>query len=349
MTDSTRTPIRHSRRGLFTPFIIVGLLLVAWTGWWFYLTSQIETRLEDRAEALRQGGWTISHAAVTTTGWPFRARVSIPHADILAPSGHGVAASELVAEANAWNPDRWVVVAPDGLTLTRAGKGKVGIGGDGLRLSVSQLNARFPDLRAEMIRPTFTTHADAEPFPIASAERIQLETRPHLTDGQPSTDEMDVLFVLTEARGRPGGPVEGATRQGRLSAHIEGTIGEASHLQGMNSAGVFAAWTAAGGRFTAVRGRLKAGDSTAVISSDALSAGTDGRLQGSLALTAERPMAAIAGLAGSRSGAVNRVGAAGAAAATAASGERPVDLAVQFRDGRTWLGPFALAPAPRLF
>jgi hypothetical protein len=346
MTDM---PSRHSRRGLFTPFIIVGVLLAAWTGWWFYLTSQIETRLEGQVEALRQDGWTVTHAAVTTTGWPFRARVSIPHADILAPSGHGIAAPELVAEANAWNPDRWVVVAPDGLTLTRAGKGKVGIGGDGLRLSVSQLDARFPDLRAEMIRPTFTAHGDAEPFPIASAERIQLETRPHLTDGQPSTDEMDVLFVLTEARGRPGGPVEGATRQGRLTAQVEATIGEASQLRGMDSAGVFAAWTAAGGRFTGVRGRLQAGDSTAILSSDALLAGADGRLQGSLAVTAERPMAAIAGLAGSRSGAVNRAGAAGAAAATAASGERPVDLVVQFRDGRTWLGPFALAPAPRLF
>ncbi len=182
-----------------------------------------------------------------------------------------------------------------------------------------------------------------------SAERIQLETRPHLTDGQASSDELDVLFRLVDARGPPGGPVEGATRQGRLSADVETTIVGASRLQGMDAAGVFAAWTEAGGRFSAVRGRLKAGDSTAVISSDALSAGPDGRLRGSLALTAEKPMAAIAGLARSRSGAVNRMGAAGAAAATAASGERPVDLVVQFRDGRTWLGPFALAPAPRLF
>ncbi|MBU4135705.1 MAG: DUF2125 domain-containing protein, partial [Alphaproteobacteria bacterium] len=159
----------------------------------------------------------------------------------------------------------------------------------------------------------------------------------------------DVLFRLVDARGRPGGPVEGATRQGRLSADVEATIVGASRLRGMDSAGVFSAWTAAGGRFVGVRGRLKAGDSTALISSDDLSAGPDGRLRGSLAVRAERPMAAIAGLAGSRSGAVNRAGAAGAAAATAATGERPVDLVIQFRDGRTWLGPFALAPAPRLF
>lgn len=340
---------RHSRRGLLTPFLIAGVLLAAWTGWWFYLTTQIETRLDARVAALRQDGWTIRYASRTTTGWPFRARVSIPHAEIMAPSGHGVAAPELVAETNAYNPDRWVVIAPDGLTLTRAGKGKVGIAGDGLRLSVSHLRERFPDLRVEMIRPTFTTHRDAEPFPIASAERILLNVRPHLTDGRAATDEMDVAFELVDARGRPGGPVEGATRQGRLTARIEGTVLNASRLGGMDSAGVFAAWTASGGRFTAIKGELQAGESRARIESQTLSADGDGRLQGEVALRAEKPLAAISGLAGSRTGAVNRLGAAGAAAATAASGDRGVDLVIQFRDGRTWLGPFALAPAPKLF
>ncbi|MGZ9113959.1 MAG: DUF2125 domain-containing protein [Brevundimonas sp.] len=340
---------RHSRRGLLVPFLIVGVLLTAWTGWWFFLTSQIETRLDARVAAMRQDGWRITYASRTTTGWPFRARVSIPHAEITAPSGHGVAAPELVAEANAYNPDRWVVIAPDGLTLTRADKGKVGIAGDGLRLSVSHLRERFPDLRVEMIRPTFTAHRDAEPFPIASAERILLNVRPHLTEGRAATDEMDVAFNLIDARGRPGGPVEGATRQGRLTARVEATVVNASRLNGMDSAGVFAAWTASGGRFTAIKGELEAGESRARIDSAALSADAEGRLQGEVALRAEQPMAAIAGLARSRSGAVNRLGAAGAAAATAASGDRGVDLVIQFRDSRTWLGPFALAPAPKLF
>jgi len=349
MTETHPTPARHSRRGLAIPFIIVGLLLAAWSGWWFYLVDQIETRLATQVESLRQDGWTITQAPVTTTGWPFRTRVSIPQADILLPSGHGIAAPELVAEAGAWNPDHWVVIAPEGMTLIRADKGRIAIGGDGLRFSISQLRARFPDLRAEMIRPTFTALAGAEPFPIASAERIQLETRPHLTDGQASTDALDVLFRLVGARGRPGGPVEGATRQGRLSADVEGTIVGASQLQAMDSAGLFSAWTKAGGRFTGVRGRLKAGDSTALISSETLSARADGRLEGTLSVRAEKPMDTIAGLAGSSSGAVNRSGAAEAAAAAPASGEQPVDLVIQFRDGRTWLGPFALAPAPRLF
>ncbi|HEY0103171.1 MAG TPA: DUF2125 domain-containing protein [Brevundimonas sp.] len=349
MTDASHTPTRHPRRGLVLPFIIVGVLLAAWTGWWFFLVRQVETQLDVQVERLRQDGWTITHATPATTGWPFRARVSIPHASFLAPSGHGVAAPELIAEANAYNPDRWVVIAPDGLTLTRPDKGKVGIDGDGLRLSVSHLRQRFPDLRVEMIRPTFTAHQDAEPFPIASAERVLLNVRPHVNGGDETTDAMDVAFELADARGRPGGPVEGATRQGRLTARLEGTVQNASRLAGIDSAGVFSAWTAAGGRFTDIRGELAAGDSRARIESDGLAAAPDGRLQGQVSLRAERPMAAIAGLAGSRSGAVDRAGAAGAAVAAGAEGGEGVDLVIQFRDGRTWLGPFALAPAPKLF
>jgi hypothetical protein len=340
---------RHSRRGIVLPFTIVGLVFAAWTAWWFFLAGQIEARLQTQVAALKQDGWTISHAQVTTTGWPFRARVAIPHADIVAPSGHGVAAPELVAEANAWNPDKWVVVAPDGLTLTRPDKGKVGIRGDALRLSVSHLRDRFPDLRVQLVRPTFTPHRDAEPFPIASAERIELYTRPHLTNGQASTDQMDVLFRLMDAHGRPGGPVESATREGRLTLEIEGVVDHASQLKGVDDAGVFANWTRAGGRFVNVRGELTAGESRALIQSSALSARPDGRLEGEVALNAEKPMAAISGLARSDSGGVNRVGATGAAAAAAVSGDRGVDLVIRFREGRTWLGPFALAPAPKLF
>lgn len=343
------TPPRHSRRGLVIPFAIVGVLLAIWTGWWFWLAGQVETRLAAHTEMLRETGWQVSHAATSVTGWPFRTRIAFPQAEIVAPSGHGVAASALVAEANAWNPGHWMMIAPEGLTLTRAGKGRVEIGGDGLRLSVSHLRQRFPDLRVELIRPTFTPVEGAEPFPLASAERVELYTRPHLTDGEAVTDEMDVLFRLTDGAGRPDGPVEGATQQGRLTAEIEATIEQASRLRGIDSAGIFANWTAAGGRFTGVRGRLQAGASKAGLSSDALWAREDGRLEGRLSLTAERPGEAIAGLAGSRSGAVNRAGAAGAAAATEVQGDRPIDLVLLFRNGRTWLGPFALAPAPKLF
>src|SRR5690606_4370362 len=50
MTQAAETPYRHPRRGLVWPFVVVGLLLAVWTGWWFYLARQVESRLAAGAE-----------------------------------------------------------------------------------------------------------------------------------------------------------------------------------------------------------------------------------------------------------------------------------------------------------
>lgn len=341
---------RHSRRSLFGPLIVALVLLAVWTVWWFWLSAQIEGRLKAQAEVMRGQGWDIRYTAGGMSGWPFRTRLALDHVIIAAPSGHAVAAPELVAEANAYNPTKWMLVAPDGLTLTRAGKGEVNVRGEALRMSVHGLTQSWPNIAVDLTRPEFTPHRGAEPFPLRRAGKVEFYMRPHRsTDGGPN-DSVDMLFRLIGAEGRDSGPVEGLAQGGRLTLQIEGVVEKASRLRGMDEAGVFAAWTRNGGRFSRVRGRAAAGDSRAVISSDLLSADSQGRLVGQVALKAEKPLSAIAGLARSGQGAVNRSGAAGAAAASAVSGgQGDVDLTVVFRDGRTYLGPFALAPAPKLF
>ena len=359
-------PRKHSRTGLLLPFILVGLALAGWTVWWFWLTAQVEQRLEAQAASLRQSGWTVTYSDLSTTGWPFRTRVEMREVMIAAPSTHALASPVLVAEANAYAPNRWVVLAPDGLMLTRAAKGKVAVRGDAIRASISGLTQTYPNLAVELANPVFTAQPGAEAFPISRANRIEFYLRPHLGPAEgapvpadattrlnPGPDSVDVLFRLIEAEGRAGGPVQGMSRSGNLTAQIETVIDDAGRLRGADSAGIFAAWTASGGRFLNTRGEIAAGDSRATLSSDILSADADGRLQGSVALKAERPLSALSGLAQSGSTAVNPVGAAGAAAASAAQGvaggEDAIDLTLVFRDGRAFLGPFALAPAPRLF
>lgn len=342
--------VRHSRKGLFAPFILVGLLLAVWTGWWFYLANQVEQRLDAQMATLRTQGWTINDGGRSLGGWPFRVSLTYAHPSILAPSGHGLAGPALKAEANAWDPVKWVVAAPDGLTLTRPGKGKVGLRGDAIRMSVHGLTQRWPNVALELVNPVFQPLPGAEPFPIARAARLEFYMRPHKAATTAAADDVDVLFRLIEAEGRTRGPVEGLAQDGKLTIQAEAVIEKASTLTGMDTAGVFSHWTAAGGRFTRVRGEAQAGESRATLSSDLLVAGPDGRLTGDVSLKAVKPLPAISGLARSGSGAVNRVGAAGAAAATAVTGgQGDVDLVLQFRNGRTYLGPFALAPAPKLF
>lgn len=351
MTDIA--PRRHSRAGLFNPFVLLLVLLAGWTLWWFYLAGQVEDRLNAGAESLRQDGWQIVYTGESVSGWPFRTRVEADNVSVTAPSGHALAAPELVAEANAWNPDKWVLIATDGLTLTRAGKGKVGIRGDVIRASVGGLTQRWPNVAVELARPVFTAHSGAEAFPISRAGRAEFYLRPHLAPtGSPGAEtSVDVLVRLIDAEGRSGGPVEGMAQNGKLTARIETVIEKADRLTGADATGIFSAWTRAGGRFVDVRGEMSAGQSRATLSSAALSARPDGRLEGQVALTAVKPLPAIAGLARSGSGVVNRTGAAGAAAASAIAGGAgdEVDLTLVFRDGRTFLGPFALAPAPKLF
>jgi len=349
MTDAP--PIRHKRSGLFAPIGLFLIVLIAWSIWWFVLAGQVRSQLDQRVEAMRAGGWDVTYTALGNSGWPFRVRLGAANVSITAPSGLAVAAPELAAEANAWNPDKWVLVVDEGLVLTRPGKGKVAVRGQFIRASVHGLTQRWPNVAVEMAKPEFTSHEGAEVFPISRAEKAELYLRPHLAPaGSPGVDtSIDVLFRLIDAEGRPGGPVEGMARNGKLTAQIETVIEDADRLQGADAAGVFAAWTRAGGRFTAVRGELSAGESRATLSSEVLSANSDGRLQGVVSLQAVKPMAAIAGLAGSGSDSVNRMGAAGAAAATAVRGDDDMALELTFRDGRTFLGPFAIVPAPKLF
>ena len=125
-------------------------------------------------------------------------------------------------------------------------------------------------------------------------------------------------------------------------------------LSAEHAKGLLSAWTAAGGRFIDVKGQLEAGESRTFLSSPALSADDKGRLEGEVFLRAEKPLAAIVGLAGAQQGgALDRAAAARAAAATPQGGTgaegQAVDLVLNFKGGRTYLGPFALAPAPQLF
>lgn len=349
MTDAS--PPRHKRSGLFAPIGLFLIVLIGWTVWWFVLAGQVRAQVDERIEAMRAGGWDVTYSRMSTAGWPFRVRLGAEHVSVAAPSGLAVAAPQLAAEANAWDPNKWVLIVGDGLVLDRPGKGKVAVRGQAIRASVHGLTQRWPNIAVELARPEFTAHPGAEAFPISRAERVELYVRPHLAPaGSPGVDtSVDALFRLIDAEGRPGGPVEGMARNGKLTAQVEAVIEDADRLQGADAAGVFAAWTRAGGRFTDIRGELSAGDSRATLSSDVLSASSDGRLQGVVSLQAVKPMAAIAGLAQSGSGAVNRMGAAGAAAATAVRGDEDVSLQLTFRDGRTFLGPFAIVPAPKLF
>lgn len=347
---------------LIIPLGLMALVIIVWTAWWFWLAKEVESRLDLAAETMRAQGWDVVYTRPALTGWPFRVRLETEHLRLTAPTGHEIAAPALAAEANAYRPDRWVVAATDGLVLTRGDKGKVAINAPVIRASASGLTQPFPNLALEIVEPVFTAHPDAEPFPLASAERVEIYARtgqdaavtpgepaPPPSAGSPSARDVDMLFRLIDGVGRPGGPIAFMSHDGLFTLQAEATIENWRGLSGPDAPTLLAAWTESGGRFTRLRGEMSAGDSTARLSSDSLHADEDGRLVGVVRLSADRAAPALTGLA--RSDAVNRTATVGAAAA-AGAGEvltGDVELEIQFREGRAWMGPFNLAPAPELF
>ena len=332
-------------------FVLLVIGLVAWTGWWFWLVNRVEGELEARAEGLRAQGWTIDWQDQAISGWPFRARFEGEHVTVAAPSGHELAAPRLVAEANAYAPTHWVAVAEEGLVLTRGeDKGKVAINGGPARASLTRLTAPQPTIALQLVEPEFTAHPGAEPFPISGADRIELHLRQHqLTEDEAAGRgrQIDVFFRLEGARGRPQGPIDRMTADTRLDLLLEAVVDDAEALRGADIPTALAAWSAAGGRFQTVKGEVRAGDAEALMTSPVLTLSDDGRLQGVVTLDARRAAPVLAGLAGRD--ASEEVEGAPAAPAPTPDTARPVELELIFRDGRTYLGAFPIAPAPKLF
>lgn len=343
-------PARTKKRGLLGPFLLVGILFAAWCGWWAYLSGQVSERLDLAAANLRAQGYELEYGEPQIGGWPFRVRVEAPSVRFGAPSGHALTAPRLVAEANAYNPGRWVLLAPDGLTVARPGKGEVDIAAPAIRASISGFQQSYPNLAIELAKATFTPRGGAEPFPFTAAERVTFELRPApAREGADAPDAAAVLFQLIDGQGRDGGPVQALAQGKPFSFRAEAVVEQGHALKGANGPAMFRGWSSAGGRLTGVRGEMLAGESRATLTSEALSVGADGRLVGTVDLDAEKATPALSGLMRAPGGAgVNRVGAAGATAAAAARGG-DVDLRVEFARGRARLGPFDLAPAPKVF
>jgi hypothetical protein len=119
MPDQT-SPRKPPRRfWLFAPYVALVVVVSAWSIGWLVLRQAVITRFEQTAARLKGQGWTVTWADRSVSGYPFRLWVRLNQPHIAEPSGWSLAAPRLEAEAYAFAPNRWVIVAPEGLGLTR--------------------------------------------------------------------------------------------------------------------------------------------------------------------------------------------------------------------------------------
>lgn len=334
---------RRSGCGIPGLFLLILLVVGGWSGYWFYLSSQIRQGLAQTETRLEAAGWRIEHGEPRIDGWPFRIQVVMDDVEVIAPSGHGLRAPELRTEATAYQLDRWVVVASDGLELGRAAKGWVAVEGQALRASLSQLRGTPPRVIVEFDQPRFTPTEGSEPFPITQAERLIINLMPE------AEGRAGVLFDLDAATPRPGGVLARMSENRVFDLSAEGVADQAARLSGATWSEALAAWSREGGALTEVRLEATAEQDFARGQSDRLSADPNGRLVGDLQVHLRGGTAPIAGLA-QAPGVDPRAAAAVAVGAQLTSGFRgETNVLLRFSDGRTIVGPVSLGPAPKVF
>jgi len=337
-------PPRKPRRwGLYGPFLLLLVVAAAWSGYWFWLRVQALDQIKAGAESLRKAGYEVSWKDDAVGGYPFRLNVALVEPTIREPAGWALSAPRLEAEAFLHGLGTWVVAAPQGLTFTRPVGGPVLVGGKLIRASVSHFDNRPPNISFEGVKLAFTPAAGAQPFGLASAERVEM----HLRAGP---DDQAATFFKIEGGKAGVDSVTSRIAAGKpIAATWDATLSKVSAFKGGDWRTAVRAWTDAGGQASVKEAGVTAGDVVMGAKSGRLTVGTDGRLRGQLDVTLRGAAQALAAMA---AGGVVPPDAALAAAAviearrgTAAS----AGATLTFEAGQTTLGPVAVAPAPQVY
>ena len=335
---------RSSLLGLLIPFLILAAALGGWTWWWMTVAQEVETAIDRQASEFRQAGYTVSWKKRSIQGWPFRTFVKFEDFRVGAPSGHAFYAPRLGAEANTYELTRWVASAPEGFTFQRGAKGLVRVKGEGIRASLSHPEAAPPTLVVEMAKVTFTTSEGAEPFPLAGADLVAFNLEARRPAGNAA-----FAFRVEGGRPRPDGMLDWIGGGEPFTTRWEGLLTRFDLFSGEGWEGAARSWARGGGAMTMVKGHAETGSASVQASSAKLTAGTDGRLRGSLDLSVTGGPQSL--LAMARAHAIDANGAALAATATSLAGglTGSAKVRLDFTADGAKLGPARLSDSPQIY
>jgi hypothetical protein len=332
---SRKAPQKARRGRLFTPFILAAIIAGGWSVGWFWLRGQAEQRMDAQAADLKSRGYDLSWSERTFHGFPFRMNVDLADARVAEPTGWAVRAPVLKGEAAVYDLTHWVLVAPEGVVLTRPEAGDVTITGAALRASISHVTEYPPHVSIEGAKLNFVPATGSKPFQLVSAETMQL----HLRAGP--EDQGAIFFKAGGAKTAFTGLLGRLAQDKTASMILETRLSHVSYLRGRNWAAAVKRWSEAGGQITLQQSQILAGDAEGKAKSGVLSVDSQGRVTGSLNVALKERA--------DLSQPIKTPEQALAAAAQAIGQEPVIEADLKFQNGRTYLGILDTGPAPTVY
>jgi hypothetical protein len=337
-------PGRRRRWRPFLPYIAIVAALAGYGVFWLGVREILQARLASEAEKLRRAGYAVALDGQRIDGFPFRLRLHYDRLRLVGPSGWGVAAPGLDAQALVYAPGHWVVVTPDGLEIERGGDGPLSIRGQILRASIARQRAAPWRLALEGQALQFATPANARPFTFTRADRFDVLLRP-----APDRSGGQLLLRLTGAFVAASSALAPIAGDKPLTVDLAVRLTQPDAFKGAAWASAVQAWSKEHGEAQIVRFRADSGAAALSADSGAVHVGEDGRLAGAVRLHVALPssLAALPMVFGGRVSLPVRIVAVAAALVRGAGGA--LDAPLTFEHGRTVLDGVAIGRSPEVY
>jgi hypothetical protein len=328
---------RRSRRGLFIPFIIFGLLVAVYGGYWLWMSNEIRKTADLWVAERESEGYSISLDRLSVGGFPFRFTVNAHNPEIVAPPGDGgwrMAMPQLSASALPYNLSHWIVAF--------ASPAEIDLQGDEEEsaLLATAANARISLASSR----TGTVRVGAELSEFRLVERdtgaVLVEALEELVlSGQVEAD--DRLRLLVDLRGLELGPDQLDDRTagafGRRMEHFR-TDTTISQWSALAADANLARWSTSGGRAEIAMAQLRWG-SARLGGEGAMGVDSLLRPEGRLSVTIGEPESLVAALVTGGIVAASDGEALRLALMMAPRREEGVSLPFRFQQGGIFLGP----------
>ncbi len=337
-------PRKRRWLGLVIPWVIAALLVIGWTGAWFWARGEAEARMDAAVETLRKAGYQVSWKSRAVGGYPFRLSVSLEEPRILEPAGWGLEAPRLEADARISSPTSWMIAAPDGLTFVRPVGGPVRVQGKVVRASLTHPTEVPPRLSFEGVDLTFQPGAGAQPFGLEAAKRVEFHLR-----GNRDLDEALISLKVDDGKARLSGLLGRIAGERPVSIVWNATLSKIAAFRGADWADAVRNWLGAGGRMSLRQAGITAGEAVLGSNSGNFGVGSDGRLSGSMEVTLRQAPRALGAMGDTGVIPQERAAAAAAVAAAREGAGEAASATIHFQAGQTTLGPVALGPAPKVY